>query len=360
MSAGADAERGQEDARSRAAGDLEPLVHDDLIVDDQGREFIEFELEVGPSSEGYRLDRFLSRRFTRMSRTRIHKMLAAGGVRCRSSGQALSKNALRVRAGQVIVIRRPAPKEPAVILDYAVLHEDPDLLVLDKPGNLPVHPSARYHRHTLTALMRRRLGVDHGWEMAHRLDRETSGVMVFGRRKASGPALKGSFFRREVDKRYLALVAGRVEGPLRLDAPLGPAAGSRILIKVGRCELDEGGQPALTEVEALAQGEFRGAPISLVRCRPHTGRTHQIRVHLALAGHPVLGDKLYAVAEQDFLDVVEGDRPVQELEAKLGLWRQALHARSLSLPHPQSGERVEFVAPWPPELAEILELPEDA
>ncbi|HKX25976.1 MAG TPA: pseudouridine synthase, partial [Actinomycetota bacterium] len=106
---------------------------------------------------------------------------------------------LRVHAGQVLVIRRPAPEEPPVLLDYEVVHRDEHLLVLDKPGNLPVHPSARYHRHTLTALLRRRLGPGHGWEMAHRLDRETSGVMVFGRRKSSGPALKGSFYRREVE-----------------------------------------------------------------------------------------------------------------------------------------------------------------
>jgi 23S rRNA pseudouridine1911/1915/1917 synthase len=257
-----------------------------------------------------------------------------------------------------LVIRRPAPEEPPVILDYAVLHHDPHLLVLDKPANLPVHPSARYHRHTLTALMRRRLGPGHGWEMAHRLDRETSGVMVFGRRKASGPALKGSFYRREVEKEYLALVAGRFEGTALVDIPLGSALGSAILIKVGRRELDDGGQPAQTEVEALAHGEFREQVITLVRCRPRTGRTHQIRVHMAAIGHPLLGDKLYAVSEQEFLDVVENGRPVAELEAKLGLTRQALHARALSFPHPHTSERVRFVAPWPAELAAILPLPD--
>jgi len=333
-------------------------VYDDLVYDEHGKAHIEFELEVGDAADGYRLDRFLSLRFTRMSRTRVHKMLAAGGVRCRSSGEVLRKNALRLRAGQVLVIRRPAPEEPPVILDYAVLHQDPHLLVLDKPANLPVHPSARYHRHTLTALMRRRLGPGHGWEMAHRLDRETSGVMVFGRRRSSGPILKGSFYRREVNKEYLALVAGRLEEARVIDIPLGSALGSAILIKVGRRELDDGGLPAQTEVEALSHGEFRGAPISLVRCRPRTGRTHQIRVHLAAIGHPLLGDKLYAVTEQEFLDVVENGRPVAELEARLGIWRHALHARSLSLPHPQTGERMRFVAAWPAELAAILPLPE--
>ncbi|PRP92110.1 Ribosomal large subunit pseudouridine synthase D [Enhygromyxa salina] len=334
-------------------------VHDDLVHDEQGRPFIEFELEVGSGSEGHRLDRFLSLRFTRLSRNRVHKMLAAGGVRCRSSGRVLRKNSLRVRTGQVLVIRRPAPVEPPVVLDYSVLHRDEQVLVLDKPANLPVHPSARYHRNTLTALMRRRLGPGHGWEMAHRLDRETSGVIVFGRRGGSGPALKGSFFRREVDKHYLALCSGRFEGARTIDIPLGPARGSQILIKVGRRELDDGGQRAQTAVEVVAGGEFRGQPISLVSCRPRTGRTHQIRVHMALIGHPLIGDKLYATSEQEFLDVVERGQPVAELEARLGLWRHALHARSLTLPHPQTGERVCFTAPWPAELGEILALPGD-
>ncbi len=339
--------------------DLEQLpLDDDVIVDEQGRPWIEFELEVGPGSDGYRLDRFLAQRFVRMSRTRIHKMLAGGGIRCRSSGEPLDKNSLRVRTGQVLVIRRPAPVEPPVVLDYAVLHHDEHLLVLDKPGNLPVHPSARYHRNTLTALLRRRLGPKHGWEMAHRLDRETSGVMVFGRRGSSGPVLKGSFVRREVDKQYLALVYGRLLDEPSIDIPLGPAAGSQVLIKVGRRELDEGGLPARTDVEVLAHAQLRGQPITLVRCRPRTGRTHQIRVHLSLIGHPVVGDKIYAVTEQEFLDVVENGRPVAELEAKLGLWRHALHARSLELPHPKDGERVIFRAPWPRELAELIELPD--
>jgi 23S rRNA pseudouridine1911/1915/1917 synthase len=338
----------------------EAPVDDDVIVDEQGQPWIEFELEVGPGSEGYRLDRFLAQRFVRMSRTRIHKMLAAGGIRCRSSGERLDKNSLRVRSGQVLVIRRPAPVEPPVVLDYGILHHDEHLLVLDKPGNLPVHPSARYHRNTLTALLRRRLGPKHGWEMAHRLDRETSGVMVFGRRGSSGPALKGSFVRREVDKQYLALVHGRLLDEPSIDIPLGPALGSEILIKVGRRELDQGGLPARTDVEVLSHSMFRGEPITLVRCRPRTGRTHQIRVHLSLIGYPVIGDKIYAVSEQEFLDVVENGRPVAELEAKLGLWRHALHARVLELPHPHTGERVMYRAPWPSELAELMELPEGA
>jgi hypothetical protein len=114
-----------------------------------------------------------------------------------STGEVIWRPAQRLRAGEALIVERPAPREPPVVLDYTELHRDAELLVLDKPAGLPVHPSARYHRHTLTAVLRERLGAGHGWEMAHRLDRETSGVMVFGRHGGSASALKRAFFARD-------------------------------------------------------------------------------------------------------------------------------------------------------------------
>jgi 23S rRNA pseudouridine1911/1915/1917 synthase len=318
-----------------------------------GRELIHIPLRVDPVHEGYRLDRFLAGRFTRLSRTRIHKMIADGRVRRAEDGRRLTKASLRVREGDALLISRPAPDEPEVVMDYGVLHEDPDLLVVDKPSGLPVHPSARYHKHTLTAVMRERLGPGHGWEMAHRLDRETSGVMVFGRRGGSGPELKGSFFRREVAKEYLALVHGRLESGRLIDMPLGTARNSKVLIKQGPRAVDEGGLVAQTTVEALAHAEFRGEPITLICARPRTGRTHQIRVHLAEIGHGIVGDKLYGLDESHFLAIVEEGQPHHVLEERLGLARHALHAVALTLPHPRGGGSVRFVAPWPPELEAI-------
>jgi 23S rRNA pseudouridine1911/1915/1917 synthase len=250
-----------------------------------------------------------------------------------------------------------------VVLDFTTLHRDDALLVIDKPAGLPVHPSARYHRHTLTALMRTRLGCDHGWEMAHRIDRETSGVMVFGR---SGPrrgrrqppspagALKRSFQRREVDKEYLALVKGRLEVETTIDIPIGLDPHSRLKIKMGALPLQRGGQPATTRVEPLAQAEFRGEPITLVRCLPYTGRQHQIRIHLALVGHVLLGDKLYGLPEDLFLAAIDGRMAMQELEALVGLPRQALHAHRITVPHPLTQERVTFTASWPRLLAVVV------
>ena len=318
-------------------------------------EWIPIPLAVGAGHDGYRVDRFIHARIVRLSRTRIQQIIARGQVR--DARGPIVRPAHRVRAGEVVTVLRPAPPEPDVVLDYAVRHQDPDLMVLDKPAGLPVHPSARYHRHTLTAVLRGRLGAGHGWEMAHRLDRETSGVMVFGRRGGSGSVLKRSFQRREVDKEYLALVHGKLAAPCTLEIPLGPAQGSEIRVKMGPRTLAEGGLPACTEIEPLALGCFRDEPITLVRARPRTGRQHQIRVHLALAGHGIVGDKLYGIEEAWFLDIVERGRPMSELGEHLGLWRHALHAARIELPHPRDGRRLAFAAPWPDELAAILPLP---
>ena len=318
-------------------------------------DWIEIPMPVDLAHDGYRVDRFIHARIPRLSRTRIQTIIGRGQVH--DTQGPIVRPSRRVHAGEVLLLLRPAPPEPEVVLDYHVCHEDAHLLVVDKPAGLPVHPSARYHRHTLTAVMRERLGAGHGWEMAHRLDRETSGVMLFGRHGASASTLKRSFARREVQKEYLALVHGHVAEPRTIEVPLGPAMGSEIRVKMGERPLADGGQPACTEVEPLGQGHFRGEVVTLVRARPRTGRQHQLRVHLALCGHGVVGDKLYGLEESWFLDVVERGRPLAELDEHLGLHRHALHAWRIELDHPDSGERVRFMAPWPEELRAIMPAP---
>jgi 23S rRNA pseudouridine1911/1915/1917 synthase len=318
--------------------------------------WIPIPLPVGDAMEGYRVDRFICARIPRLSRTRVQAFIAKGQL-FGPEGR-IDRPATRVHAGEVMTLWRPAPVEPDVVMDYGVVHRDDDLLVLDKPSGLPVHPSARYHLHTLTALMRERLGDTHGWQMAHRLDRETSGVIAFGRRGGSASALKRAFAQRLVRKEYLALVHGHVEAPGEIDVPIGPAVGSLVRVKMGPRPLDDGGLTAFTSYVPLARGTFDGQPITLLHLRPRTGRQHQIRVHLAAIGHGVLGDKLYGVDEQLFIDIVEGGRPMAELEVELGMTRHALHAARLTLPHPRTGQDESFVAPWPPELARILAAPE--
>ncbi|MEZ4427343.1 MAG: RluA family pseudouridine synthase [Nannocystaceae bacterium] len=314
---------------------------------------IEVTLVVDDGRDGLRLDRFLASRIARLSRARVQAIVRDGQVR-RATGERLVRASTRVRAGEVIVIDRPAPIEPPVVRDYTILSQDAALLVLDKPAGLPVHPSARYHLNTLTALLRERMGDDHGWQLAHRLDRETSGVLLLGQRGAPASALKRAFARREVEKRYWALVHGPLATTRVIDMPLGPALNSAVRIKMGPRPLEDGGLEAITEVTPLATGRLRDQPITLVEARPRTGRQHQIRVHLAAIGHGVVGDKLYGLDERRFLEVVEGGRPVAALEAELGLGRHALHARTLRLRHPVDDRPLELVAPWPEDLAAIL------
>ncbi|MEZ4448197.1 MAG: RluA family pseudouridine synthase [Nannocystaceae bacterium] len=327
-------------------------------------EIIEIPLEVDLARQGLRLDRFIVSRIARLSRTRAQAIVGAGKVRRADTGERLLRPSIRVHLGWRLILERPAPREPAVVLDYAELYRDDDLLVLNKPAGLPVHPSASYHRHTLTHLLRTRLGPGHGWELAHRIDRETSGVLVLGRRRGpagpgSGVALKRAFLGRQVDKRYWALCFGEVTEAQVIDVPLGPALGSQIRVKMGARALGDGGLASTTVIRPLASGSFRGRPVTLIEAAPRTGRQHQIRVHLALVGHPVVGDKLYGIDEAHFLDVAEGRRSLDDLGDELGLRRHALHARSLRLDHPRSGASMTFTAPWPPELAAIVAGPDE-
>ncbi len=325
----------------------------------ESEDLIQIPLDVDANRAGLRLDRFISSRIVRLSRNRIQRIIAAGQVRAGDTGDVILRPSKRLRLGQRVIIERPAPREPDVVLDYDILYEDDDILVLDKPSGLPVHPSASYHRHTLTHLLRVRLGPEHGWELAHRLDRETSGVLVLGRRGkgASCSVLKRSFFERTIDKRYWAIVHGTLEDPRRIDIPLGPALGSKIRIKMGARELDEGGVVARTGVRPLAHGTFRDEPVTLVEASPETGRQHQIRVHLALIGHPIVGDKLYGLDEEHFLAVADRLISLDELGDQLGIRRHALHAVALSLDHPRTGTRMTLRARWPQVLSAIVDAP---
>ncbi len=322
--------------------------------------WIDIPLVVDAGASGHRLDRFLALRIRRLSRTRVQTIIARGQVRCVERPGEQLRAASRVHAGQTVIVSRPAPVEPSSPHTASVLHHDGALLVLDKPAGLAVHPSARYHKHTLTAVLRDVFGPGHGWEMAHRLDRETSGVIAFGRHGGSASILKRAFGRRQVAKQYLAIVHGILAGSVRIDVPIGAAVGSRVRIKMGPRALADGGMTALTEVTPLRHAAFRGSPITLVEARPHTGRQHQIRVHLDHIGHPVLGDKLYGIDESAFLAVYDHGRLMDEFEAELGLGRQALHAHVLEIDHPAHGQRMRLTAPWPADLAAIVAMPTEA
>jgi 23S rRNA pseudouridine1911/1915/1917 synthase len=288
-------------------------------------DLIELCFVVGPHCDGMRLDRFVHYRIPRLSRARIQRMLRSQS----SLGGDPVRPAMRVRAGQRVRLLRPAPQEPEVPLTYGTLHEDDNLLVIDKPAGLPVHATARFHRHTLTALLRQRYEPQHVPRLIHRLDRETSGVMLLAKQPGFEVALKGALARRRVRKRYLALVEGTIEDSGRIELPIGEDPESGIRIKRRATPT---GLPAATAFRTL---ERRGS-YALVEAHPETGRQHQIRVHLSAIGCPIVGDKLYGDDPTCLLEYLETGW-TESLAKRLHLERHALHAASISFEHPSSG-----------------------
>lgn len=290
-------------------------------------------LEVDPECAGLRLDRFLSLRIRRLSRARAARLDV---VDLDEPGRPLKKSSA-VHAGQRLWVRRPVPDAGADAPEPEVVFEDADLLVLNKPAGLATHPTASRFVATVTHWLARRDPVPA--EPAHRLDVETSGVLVCGKHLLANQLLKGAFAARTAEKTYRAVVEGLPpEDRWVVDQPLGFDTESAVRLKMGTGELE-----ARTAFSVVRRGRLR----TLVEARPLTGRQHQIRCHAALSGHAVLGDKLYGPDEQLFLASLE--RPLTPAElARLGHARQALHAWRLTLP--LRGTLRTFEAPWPAEL----------
>ena len=308
------------------------------------------EATVPEDLAGQRLDRALAALFGELSRARIQRLVAAGEVEI--DGRHAGKSSLAVEAGQVLCLRLPAaagdqgPRPQAIPLD--VLYEDDEVVVVDKPAGLVVHAGAGSHGATLVnALLHRygdglsRVGGDDRPGIVHRLDKGTSGVLVIARTDAAHRALARQFKVRTIEKEYLAIVYGcpaAAEGAI--DLPLGRDRKDRTKIS-GRTDRPRAAQTRWVRDEDL--GDF-----ALLRVLPRTGRTHQIRAHLAAIQHPCLGDAKYAGARW------RGIADPRLRESIKGLDRPALHAGALRFRHPTGGERVEVVAPLPEDLESLL------
>lgn len=293
---------------------------------------------------GMRVDQFLSKRLHQYSRSQVQALIDQDRVFLRGRP---AKASARVREEDVVLIRYPRrPEAEPETKRLPVLHEDENLLVVDKPPCVLSHPTDKVLLNTVTTILSRQFpGVR--LHLAHRLDRETSGVLVLAKDPETARLLTDQFSGRLVRKEYLALVFGSVEWERRLvDRPLGREGGR---IKVRQAVDAHDGQPALTEFERLA-----AAPeLSLVRARPRTGRLHQIRVHLASLGHPVLGDKLYVGEGECYMKAVKGSLGPGDLEA-LGAPRQMLHARGLDLLHPATARPLSLRAPLPADFRALM------
>jgi 23S rRNA pseudouridine1911/1915/1917 synthase len=222
------------------------------------------------------------------------------------------------------------------------LHAADAFYALDKPPGIAMHPTAKFHYSTVTAVLRERFPAE-ALQITHRLDLETSGVLLVARTRAAAVALKGAFARRQVRKRYLAIVHGALDGEGVIDRPLGLAGG---LVRVKMAARDDG-LPSRTRWVALE----RHGDYTLVACFPETGRQHQIRAHLDAIGHPVVGDKLYP---DERLFAAYQDHGWGAVCDKLPHPRQALHAAWIQFPHPVSGALVEVSSPLPPDLRALI------
>ncbi len=301
--------------------------------------------------DGDRLDRFLVSVVEGRSRSQVQRLIEAGCVQVRRGGPsgvaASARPNLPVRTGDHVAVELP-PVEPSHVapeqLPLDVLYQDADLAVIDKPAGMVVHPAAGHMSGTLVnALlhhMRDLSGV--GGELrpgiVHRLDRGTSGVMVIAKNDAAHHELSRQFHDREVEKEYVALVWGVVQAGRRIDAAIGRD-------RVQRQKMSARARHAREAVTRITRArQLRG--VTLCQVAIHTGRTHQIRVHLSAIGHPIVGDPLYGGVRRR----IPGDlRALQRLE------RPFLHAERLAFTHPRDGRRMELTAPLPDDLRSILE-----
>lgn len=296
--------------------------------------------------EGWTTGAFLVARFADWDADAIRAGLEAGLV-IHADGR-LASEASTVRGGEVLDVQIPglAPIDPPPPLP-PILHEDERLVVLDKPSDLPMHPAGSRFQYALVGLARM-AWPDAAIDLAHRLDRDTSGVVVVTKDKGANAFLKACFREGRAHKRYVARVRGRPAwSETVLRHPIGRADGP-IRIQMA-CRPD--GLAATTRVRVLARDGVR--PESLVALEPVTGRTHQLRVHLARAGHPILGDVLYGTDAETFL-AIRGRGRGRETDQRTHAPRLLLHARRLQIPHPDGG-MLDVSSPLPMEMVDRRE-----
>ena len=294
---------------------------------------------------GERLDVFLQARYPEVSRGAIQRLLKAGDILV---NERPAKPSLKPRAGDRVEVRWPEPQSAEAKpedIALSILFEDDDLIVIDKPPGLVVHPAAGHAEHTLVnALLHHCAGGLSGIGgvarpgIVHRLDKDTSGCLVAAKNDEAHLSLTRQFARRAIEKIYHAVLCGEMtaaHGEIR--AAIARHATHRQRMAV----TPTGGRDAWTTFRVLA----KGGGVTLVEAALHTGRTHQIRVHFQHLGYPLAGDAVYGLAQNRQLLRTTGFRAP----------RQMLHARRLAFDHPRSGQRIRVAAPWPPDFTAALE-----
>jgi len=305
-------------------------------------------ITVPEDSDGLRLDRFLVSVLPQLSRSQIQRLIKEGRVTV--AGREARANQ-PVKRGQTVTVDVPEPTDPtpeAEALDLPILYQDADLAVIDKPAGMVVHPAAGHASGTLVNALLHHvndlsgIGGEKRPGIVHRLDRGTSGLMVVAKNDAAHEALSRQFHDREVEKEYTALVWGEVMAGRRIDAPIGRDPSNRKKMSSAPARI----RRSREAVTRIVGAEHFGRVLTLARVAIHTGRTHQIRVHLSAIGHPVVGDSLYGGVHRR----VPGD-----LRAVTHLERPFLHASKLVFTHPSDGRRMTFTSDLPDDLARVLD-----
>jgi 23S rRNA pseudouridine1911/1915/1917 synthase len=303
---------------------------------------------------GQRLDQVLALHLPALSRSRLKALIESGCVA--SGGRTIEQPSIRVKPGQTfaIVVPETAPAEPKPQrLPLSILYEDDQIIVIDKPAGLVVHPAPGNPEGTLVnALLAhcgesltgiggvRRPGI------VHRLDKDTSGVMVAAKTEQAHKALVAQFAKRAIERSYLAVVWGV---PQPREGEIAGAIGRHSRERKKMTVVSRGGKAALTRYHV--EKVLAGGAASLLRCRLLTGRTHQIRVHLNHIGHPVIGDQTYGRATRARLERL----PKEAREPAACFARQALHAETLGFRHPASGAVLRFRSLLPHDIGKLLE-----
>jgi 23S rRNA pseudouridine1911/1915/1917 synthase len=318
---------------------------------------------IADEEAGGRIDRVLAARIPSLSRSRLKALILGGQVT--TAHVTILDPASPVKAGDVISVNLPPPEDPVPQgenIPLAIVYEDDDLIVLDKPRGLVVHPSAGHATGTLVNALIAHCGDSLSGiggvkrpGIVHRLDKDTTGLLVVAKNDKAHKALSKQFadkLESGLQRGYLAVVWGAPDRPKGIiDAPL-----DRSPINREKQAVREGGRDAITHWEmreryVSREGKDAGKPVaSLLACMLETGRTHQIRVHLAHIGHPIMGDETYATGFKTKAGRLSEDAR-NALEA---LGRQALHAAVLGFTHPVTGETLRFEAPLPPDITRLV------
>jgi 23S rRNA pseudouridine1911/1915/1917 synthase len=302
-------------------------------------------VSVPEEFDGQRLDRVLVALIAGHSRSHLQKLIDDGAVKV--DGRAAKAN-LRVKAGASVEVDLPEPRDPIPqpeAIDIPIVYQDADIVVVDKPAGMVVHPAAGHDSGTLVNALLHHvddlsgIGGERRPGIVHRLDRGTSGLMVVAKHDAAHQELARQFHDREVSKEYVALVWGVVQAGRRIEEPIGRDPNDRK-------KMSNRARRSREAVTRIVRVYHVNPALTLAQIAIHTGRTHQIRVHLSAIGHPIVGDALYGGVRR---------RLQNDIKAVGRLDRPFLHAAKLAFTHPVDGRRLEFESELPPDLKSVMD-----